>query len=209
YVVAVRLAGAVLANALLWSATVFYPYYDVGAARWDISPLRDQSAAGGLMMVEGSLLTIGLFAWLFLRSARESQERQEDVELAALLDRQGLLASADRRGQRPSVLARPVGDRRHVGRDILGIAPGHQLGRHRPAAQRIEDLLLDDAADRAAPEPAAQRRLERLVEVGPDLALGARSAQHVAGAALGDEQPLAVHQVRLAALDLAAADGEQ
>jgi putative membrane protein len=83
YVVAVRLAGAVLANALLWSATVFYPYYDAGAARWGISPLRDQSAAGGLMMVEGSLLTIGLFAWLFLRSARESQERQELLELAA------------------------------------------------------------------------------------------------------------------------------
>lgn len=83
YVVAVRLAGAVLANVLLWSATVFYPYYDAGAARWGISALRDQSAAGGVMMVEGSFLTIGLFAWLFLRSARESQERQELLELAA------------------------------------------------------------------------------------------------------------------------------
>ena len=83
YVVAVRIAGAVLANVLLWSATVFYPYYDAGAARWGITALRDQAAAGGIMMVEGSFLTIGLFAWLFLRSARESQERQELLELAA------------------------------------------------------------------------------------------------------------------------------
>jgi cytochrome c oxidase assembly factor CtaG len=83
YVVAVRMAGAVLANVLLWSGTVFYPYYDAGAAGWGITALRDQAAAGGIMMVEGSFLTIGLFAWLFLRSARESQERQELLELAA------------------------------------------------------------------------------------------------------------------------------
>ncbi len=35
------------------------------------------------MMVEGSILTLGLFCWLFLRSAREGEERQELLELAA------------------------------------------------------------------------------------------------------------------------------
>ena len=35
------------------------------------------------MMVEGSILTLCLFCWLFLRSAREGQERQELLELAA------------------------------------------------------------------------------------------------------------------------------
>jgi putative membrane protein len=83
YVVGVRLAGAVLANALLWSETVFYPWYRPGAARWGLSALQDQSVAGALMMVEGSFLTIGLFAWLFLRSAREDQERQQLLEAAA------------------------------------------------------------------------------------------------------------------------------
>ena len=35
------------------------------------------------MMVEGSIVTILLFGWLFLRAARESEERQELLELAA------------------------------------------------------------------------------------------------------------------------------
>ena len=35
------------------------------------------------MMVEGSILTICLFCWLFLRSMRDQQERQELLELAA------------------------------------------------------------------------------------------------------------------------------
>jgi putative membrane protein len=33
-------------------------------------------------MVEGSLLTLALFAWLFARSAREGEERQELLDLA-------------------------------------------------------------------------------------------------------------------------------
>jgi putative membrane protein len=35
------------------------------------------------MMVEESLLTIGLFCWLFLQAARQSDERQELLDLAA------------------------------------------------------------------------------------------------------------------------------
>jgi ribosomal protein L12E/L44/L45/RPP1/RPP2 len=34
------------------------------------------------MMVESSLLTLGLFCWLFMKTARESSERQELIELA-------------------------------------------------------------------------------------------------------------------------------
>jgi ribosomal protein L12E/L44/L45/RPP1/RPP2 len=34
------------------------------------------------MMVESSLLTLGLFCWLFMKAARESTERQELIELA-------------------------------------------------------------------------------------------------------------------------------
>jgi hypothetical protein len=35
------------------------------------------------MMIEGSVLTLVLFAWLFLRTAREGEERQELLDLAA------------------------------------------------------------------------------------------------------------------------------
>ena len=34
------------------------------------------------MMVEESLLTLGLFCWLFLRAARESEERQDLLDFA-------------------------------------------------------------------------------------------------------------------------------
>lgn len=82
YVVAVRLAGTVLGNIFLWSGTIFYPYYLKGEAHFHISPLADQSIAGAVMMVEESLLTLGLFCWLFLRAAREAEERQALLEYA-------------------------------------------------------------------------------------------------------------------------------
>lgn len=82
YIIAVRLAGTVLANILIFGGTVFYPYYRAGDALWHISGLGDQVAAGGLMMVEESLLTIGLFCWLFLRVARESEQRQALLDFA-------------------------------------------------------------------------------------------------------------------------------
>ncbi len=82
YIVAVRLAGTVLGNIFLWSGTVFYPYYISREARFHISPLADQSVAGAIMMIEESILTLGLFCWLFLRAARESEERQQLLEYA-------------------------------------------------------------------------------------------------------------------------------
>jgi cytochrome c oxidase assembly factor CtaG len=83
YIIVVRLAGTVLANVLIFSGTVLYPIYRSGDAHWHISPMGDQIAAAGLMMVEESLLTIGLFCWLFLKVAREAEERQLLLEAAA------------------------------------------------------------------------------------------------------------------------------
>jgi cytochrome c oxidase assembly factor CtaG len=83
YIIAVRLIQSVLANALLWSSGVLYPRYAAGQAAWGISPANDQSAAGAIMMVEGSVVTICLFCWLFLKAAREGEEKQALVELAA------------------------------------------------------------------------------------------------------------------------------
>ena len=83
YIVAVRLIGTVLANAMIFSGTVFYPYYRPGDAHWHISAVADQISAAGVMMVEESLLTIGLFCWLFLKVAREGEERQRLLDYAA------------------------------------------------------------------------------------------------------------------------------
>jgi len=83
YIIAVRLIGTVLANAMIFSGTVWYPYYHAGDAHWHISSMADQISAAGVMMVEESLLTIGLFCWLFLKVAREVEERQLLLDYAA------------------------------------------------------------------------------------------------------------------------------
>jgi cytochrome c oxidase assembly factor CtaG len=83
YVVVVRFGGAVLANVLLWAGSPLYPDYAPGEAAHGITPLADQGAAGVLMMIEQSLVTLGLFAWLFFRAAQQSDERQALLDLAA------------------------------------------------------------------------------------------------------------------------------
>jgi cytochrome c oxidase assembly factor CtaG len=83
YIVVVRLVGTVLANVMIFSGTVLYPYYHAGDAQWHISPMGDQIAAAGVMMVEESILTICLFGWLFLKVAREGEERQNLLDYAA------------------------------------------------------------------------------------------------------------------------------
>src|SRR5512139_731996 len=82
YLIGVRLIGTVLANALMWSSTVFYPRYAAGEASWQIAPLTDQSIAGVMMMVEGGFLTLGVLAWLFLQWAKQDTERQRLLDLA-------------------------------------------------------------------------------------------------------------------------------
>jgi putative membrane protein len=82
YIVAVRLTGTVLGNVFLWSGKVFYPFYLTGDGAHHISAIADQNLAGAIMMVEESFLTLGLFCWLFLRTAREIEERQELLDFA-------------------------------------------------------------------------------------------------------------------------------
>ncbi len=82
YIVAVRLTGAVLANVFVFGGSAFYDVYRPGEAHWDISPAGDQNTAGAIMMVEESILTICLFAWLFLKAGREAEERQALLDLA-------------------------------------------------------------------------------------------------------------------------------
>jgi putative membrane protein len=82
YIIAVRLAGAVLGNVLVFGGHVFFGVYAAGERAHGISAAGDQNAAGAIMMIEGSFLTLGLFGWLFARAAREGEERQELLDLA-------------------------------------------------------------------------------------------------------------------------------
>lgn len=82
YIVAVRLIGAVLGNVLVFGGHPFYGVYAHGEAYWHITAEADQTAAGAVMMVWESILTMCLFAWIFMRSGRETLERQELLELA-------------------------------------------------------------------------------------------------------------------------------
>lgn len=82
YVIAVRFAGAILGNVLMWSGTVLYPKYAEGEAYWNITPIADQSTAGVVMMVEGTFLGLGLLAWFFFEASREGIEKQRLLDLA-------------------------------------------------------------------------------------------------------------------------------
>jgi cytochrome c oxidase assembly factor CtaG len=82
YVIGVRAVGAALGNVLIWSGSVLYPDYAAGERFWNISPLTDQGVAGTIMMVEGSIVTLGVFVWLFLRWAQRSSESQELLDYA-------------------------------------------------------------------------------------------------------------------------------
>src|SRR3954462_3518649 len=83
YVTAVRFTGALLGNVFIFSGSVFYSRYAAGEAQYGIRPLEDQTIAGSIMMIEGMILTVCLFGWLFIRAAEAGEKRQELIELAA------------------------------------------------------------------------------------------------------------------------------
>ena len=80
YIVVVRLLETVLGNVFLWTGTVVYSTYERADRLWGISPLADQGLAGAVMMIEGSLVTLGALAWLFLKLAAEGELRQQLLE---------------------------------------------------------------------------------------------------------------------------------
>jgi cytochrome c oxidase assembly factor CtaG len=80
YVVAVRLIETALGNVFLWAGSPVYDTYADAERTWGLSASADQGIAGGIMMIEGSLVTIGALAWLLLRHAAESERRQQLLE---------------------------------------------------------------------------------------------------------------------------------
>jgi len=83
YVLAVRLLGSVLANIFVFGGGAFYDVYAAGEAHHGVSPADDQVAAGTVMMVWESLLTICLLGWVFMQTAKQGEERQALLDLAA------------------------------------------------------------------------------------------------------------------------------
>jgi putative membrane protein len=78
YIVFVRLATTVLGNVFLWAGEPLYDPY--AAAGGGLSPEADQALAGAIMTIEGSVVTLAAFAWLFLRLGDESELRQQLIE---------------------------------------------------------------------------------------------------------------------------------
>jgi cytochrome c oxidase assembly factor CtaG len=80
YIAVVRIVETILGNIFFWSGTVFYAVYAHQSRLWGISALEDQGLAGGVMMIEGSIVTLVALAWLFLRMASEGELRQQLLE---------------------------------------------------------------------------------------------------------------------------------
>jgi cytochrome c oxidase assembly factor CtaG len=73
YVLAMWLVSLSLSQVFLWSGHSYYAGYT----------LSDQRAGGGVMLVEGSVVMLGLIVWLLLRVLRESEARQQALEALA------------------------------------------------------------------------------------------------------------------------------
>jgi cytochrome c oxidase assembly factor CtaG len=79
YVVVVRLLETVLGNVFIWSSSAFYsPYRHV--PEWGIAPVHDLNLGGVVMMAEGSIVTLSVLVWLFLKLAAEGETRQRLLE---------------------------------------------------------------------------------------------------------------------------------
>ena len=82
YTVGIWLPGMVLANVFMWSDAVFYQDYSATAEAAGITPIADQSTSGAILMGECTILALAIFAWVFLRWAKEDVERQDLLDLA-------------------------------------------------------------------------------------------------------------------------------
>jgi putative membrane protein len=82
YAGAVHFSSMALANFLMWSGTVLYPFYSASDEAHGLSPITDQSLAGVVLMAQSAMLMLGILAWLVLRWAKQDTERQELLDLA-------------------------------------------------------------------------------------------------------------------------------
>jgi cytochrome c oxidase assembly factor CtaG len=69
-----------LSSFFLWSRHSYYPPYVHAPRMWGLSPVADQQIGGGVMLLEGSLLMLGVLVWLGLRWFAAAEARQRTLE---------------------------------------------------------------------------------------------------------------------------------
>ena len=79
----VWVTGGALANVFLWSDRAFYPPYVHAARTWGLSPLADQRAGGGVMLLEMMLVGVVVFVLTGLDWLADAERRQALVEARA------------------------------------------------------------------------------------------------------------------------------
>jgi putative membrane protein len=79
----VWVVGAGLANVFLWSDRAHYPPYIDAPRTWGLSPVADQRAGGGVMLVEMMLVGAAVFVLLGLRWLEDAERRQRRLEARA------------------------------------------------------------------------------------------------------------------------------
>ncbi len=82
YVGVIHFSTMGLANILMWSGAVLYPFYVASDHAHGLDPLGDQAISGIVLMVQSGAVMLGALAWLILRWSREDTERQELIDLA-------------------------------------------------------------------------------------------------------------------------------
>ena len=80
YVLGMWLVMLILSQVFIWSSHVYYAPYAHDAPLWGLSPLADQKAGGGVMLLESALTMLPALVWVLLRVLRESEARQRLVE---------------------------------------------------------------------------------------------------------------------------------
>lgn len=84
-----------LSSFFLWWAHPLYPPYVHAPRTWGLTALADQRIGGGVMLLEGSLIMLGVLIWLGVRWFAETEAHQRlldagvDVETAARAVRYG------------------------------------------------------------------------------------------------------------------------
>ena len=80
YVLCMWLVMLVFAQIFLWSGHPFYSAYVHDPRLSGLSPLDDQKAGGGVMLVESALTMLPALVWVLLQIFHESETRQRLVE---------------------------------------------------------------------------------------------------------------------------------
>ena len=189
YVIAVRLTGAVLGNVFVFGGHVFYGVYAAGERAHGISPGADQNAAGAIMMIEGSLLTLGLFAWLFARTrARGRSARRCSTWRSSAASSSPTPAprAPSPPGAAPSCASGSSGARQRADRVPSGRAFSHEPHQHVRQEQAGPASSPNEAEEvRVGPEePREARRVPQEAHVARQAALSApqRSPNAIASA---------------------------